>query len=350
VRLIDLIAQTREPLVVQRGTPPQAFRLRGTVDLAASVIASPARYILTDEVTKTCVELAFSCGDRLADCIDLVRVPASALWVEWSNSAALAGAGDFFEADAAPSAPSDMRVGLFLQSAPSGQVALANAFWSASNEAIACPVDAALNFRDEHGSAPSAGDAQLDDWITVTDPISAVGRLLNCARFRFETSWAKYYETAIQSSDDKERVLKGSLGTIARNIPILIAFLLLLASREGVTLQLVSRDLLNRKRKRNGRAPLISHQEVSLALNQKLIAQYHGNAVESGRVAPRRHHVQGHLVRRHNRIFWRRPHIRGTAFRGSVLSRTVTLEIRKPSEAASNAGHSTMTRSGNAEP
>jgi hypothetical protein len=330
VRLIDLIAQTRDPVLVQRGTPPQSFRLRGAVDLAASVIASPARYILTDEVTRTCAELAFSCGDRLADCIDLVRVPASALWVEWSNRAALAGAEGFFAADAAPSAPTDRRVGLFLQSVPSGQVALANAFWSESNEAIACPVDAALNFRDEHGLAPAVGDAKLDEWITVTDPISAVGCLLNCARFRFEASWVKYYETAIQSREDKERVLKRSLGTIARSIPILIAFLLLLASREGVTVLPVCRDLLNRKRKRNGRTPLISHHEVSLALQQKLVAQYHGNDVESGRVAPRRHHVQGHLVRRHNRIFWRRPHIRGSAFRGSVLSRTVTLEIKKP--------------------
>jgi len=234
---------------------------------------------------------------------------------------------------------SDRRVGLFLQSAQNGQVATASAFWSESDEAIACPVDAALDFRDEHDSSPSGDCPSLDEWISITDPIPAVARLLNCARFKFETSW-QYYEAAIHSKDDKERVLKGSLGTIARDIPVLVAFLLLLASREGVTVHPISRDVLNRKRTRNGRSPLISHHEVSMALQRGRVALYHENGVESGRTAPRRHHVQGHFVRRHNRIFWRRAHIRGTALKGSVLSRTVTLEFSKPSEAALGARYS----------
>jgi hypothetical protein len=38
---------------------------------------------------------------------------------------------------------------------------------------------------------------------------------------------------------------------------------------------------------------------------------------------PRLHRVRGHLVRRGSSLFWRVPHLRGSARAGSVKSRTV---------------------------
>jgi hypothetical protein len=40
--------------------------------------------------------------------------------------------------------------------------------------------------------------------------------------------------------------------------------------------------------------------------------------------------VRGHLVRREDRVFWRVPHLRGSAARGMVRSRTVCLSIAQP--------------------
>jgi hypothetical protein len=39
------------------------------------------------------------------------------------------------------------------------------------------------------------------------------------------------------------------------------------------------------------------------------------------------HHVRGHLVRRYNTVFWRRPHWRGHARLGCVRSRSVELRL-----------------------
>ena len=52
----------------------------------------------------------------------------------------------------------------------------------------------------------------------------------------------------------------------------------------------------------------------------------------SGRHSPRLHHVRGHLVRREQRVFWRVPHLRGSASRGAVRSRTVCLSFARSSE------------------
>ena len=41
------------------------------------------------------------------------------------------------------------------------------------------------------------------------------------------------------------------------------------------------------------------------------------------RRASRLHHVRGHLVRRGGKIFWRVPHIRGSARSGVIRQRTV---------------------------
>jgi hypothetical protein len=328
MRLIDLIAQARGPFLVERGSPPTRFRLRGAFDLAPQVIRSPVRYILSDEVARTCAELAFSCGDQLVNCLDLIRIPATSLWIEWSNRAALSGAADFFDQSVVGDADENRRSGLYIEGQPNGQSAMIYGFWSDSNEALACPMDAAIEFGDERAMAQAC--AQTQDWITVTDPMPAVGRLLDCARFKMDGSWARYYAAAGLGETDKSRIVRDTLGGLARDVPVLIAFLLLLASREGVAFRPICREALNRKRARNGHTPLIDHLEVSLALPQETAARDATHDHEWLRTAPRRHHVRGHLVRRRNRIFWRRPHIRGNAIKGTVLSRTVTLEIRTP--------------------
>ena len=49
----------------------------------------PLRYVLSDELVRCATQLAYAEGDRLAGCLDLIQVPARALWVEWSEPARL---------------------------------------------------------------------------------------------------------------------------------------------------------------------------------------------------------------------------------------------------------------------
>jgi hypothetical protein len=45
------------------------------------------------------------------------------------------------------------------------------------------------------------------------------------------------------------------------------------------------------------------------------------------RRGPRLHHVRGHIARRGDKVFWRLPHLRGSARLGVVRSRTVQLSF-----------------------
>jgi hypothetical protein len=91
----------------------------------------------------------------------------------------------------------------------------------------------------------------------------------------------------------------------------------------------VSRAVINRKRQIHGRPPLLDHIEVRASLDAVQAAD--ASAAEAaGRQSPRLHHVRGHLVRREDRVFWRVPHLRGSAARGMVRSRTVCLSISQP--------------------
>ncbi len=93
----------------------------------------------------------------------------------------------------------------------------------------------------------------------------------------------------------------------------------------------VSRVAINRKRQALGRLALLDHVEVRASLDA--VHQPYTRAMQTdGRQSPRLHHVRGHLVRRDNRVFWRTPHLRGSALRGMVRSRTVCLSFARPHE------------------
>jgi hypothetical protein len=63
----------------------------------------------------------------------------------------------------------------------------------------------------------------------------------------------------------------------------------------------------------------------------ELSAAQEAGAEVGCRRSPRLHHVRGHLVRREDRVFWRTPHLRGSALQGVVRSRTVCLSFGRAS-------------------
>ena len=162
-----------------------------------------------------------------------------------------------------------------------------------------------------------------------------------CFRFRFERSWQDYYERAQLTSAQATALAHHALGTIAIDIPVLLAFFLLLATRPGLPRRPLMLERLNKARARSGRATLLEQIEVSAPLLPEYKSGGSGGS-ETARRSRRLHHVRGHLVRRGSRLFWRVPHLRGSARAGSIRTRTVTWQF-DPSFSSSRI-------SGNPEP
>ena len=134
------------------------------------------------------------------------------------------------------------------------------------------------------------------------------------------------------SASQADSIARHALGTIAIDIPVILAFLLLLATRPGLPRRSLMLERLNQARMKSGKTRLLDHIEVS----SPLLPEYRSAAGESlagnPRRGPRLHHVRGHLVRRGSQLFWRVPHLRGSARAGIVRSRTVTWTLDSPSE------------------
>ena len=333
MRLLDLIAQCREPLIILPRDHTAPITVSGPSDFAQQIIECPLRFVIADDLTQASAELAFADGDRLAGCLDLLRIPASSLWVEWSDAIhqqVICDCGSVAHRD--PDA-CGRQVGVLMQATPGGRSGMARTFWSVSNQAGECeaqisPVETHINLDDRFAPAIDASGMLRGNFASVTDYRDAgVADLLHRVRFRFDERWRKYYEVAARDSEAIDQVITKSLAAVAHDIPLLLAFFLLLNAKGATRPQPIHRHNLNRKRLLRDRAPLLDHIEVHASLPSHEGAE---NAPESGlgsRHSPRLHHVRGHLVRREDRVFWRMPHLRGNASRGVVRSRTVCLSF-----------------------
>ena len=86
MRLLDRVAGCHAPLLValdRRSTVP--YEVSGPGKFAAQVAGCPLRFVLGDDLTRASAELAFANGARLAGCLDVLRIPAPRLWVEWND-------------------------------------------------------------------------------------------------------------------------------------------------------------------------------------------------------------------------------------------------------------------------
>jgi hypothetical protein len=124
----------------------------------------------------------------------------------------------------------------------------------------------------------------------------------------------------------QQHLIRQSLSGIAFDLPMLLALFLLQSIRADLIEKPFNPARLNAKRARTKQPPLLEHIEVSAPVSMQ-VARPHSDDYGSPRRAPRFHHVRGHIVRRHNSIYWRAPHWRGHIRLGSVRSRTVTLEM-----------------------
>jgi hypothetical protein len=326
MNLADRLAQCRSPFIVEDRTSGVLSHLNGAAEYASRVALCPIRYVLSDELTRLCTALAYSKGSRTVACADLLHVPAETVWVEWCEAPWRAELEQYgFGLDAQDCARSGRR-GAFIQSSTDGRRGLVRTFWSDKDNALdvlASSMEAYFDFDTPVDEDPRPMDDEHRPTVSVSDGKN--GDLLHqCLRFRYERTWDVYYRQARCSLASTQ-----ALGTIAIDIPVLLAFLMLLGIRSGVSLHPTDYTRLNRSRAKAGRPVLLDHVEVRSPLPAPNHFAGASSANTAGR-ARRLHHVRGHLVRRGNTIFWRIPHLRGNSRVGSIRTRTVTWTVKDP--------------------
>jgi hypothetical protein len=332
MRLADRITQCRTPFIVQNTKDGTITYLSGAATFAEEILACPTRYVLCDDLTRLCAALAYSKGTRTLACADLLHVPAERVWVEWCEApwrAELTRYG--FKTDEQSIVAG--RRGVLIQSSATGRRGLIRTFWAngdADLDVFASSMEAYFDFDTPEGEAPAAPDASDRPTISVFDHgVGDADILRRCFRFRYEHTWAEYYANTALSPEQRAAVARHALGTIAIEIPVMLTFFLLLATRPGLPRRPLALERLNRARSRSGKAPLLAHMEVFAPL----IPEYppsSGTGLGFERRPRRLHHVRGHFVRRGSQLFWRVPHLRGSCRAGVVRTRTVTWTMDGP--------------------
>lgn len=326
MHLLDHIAQCRQPFVVRR-KGGEIWHLPGPSEFAERLARCPLRYVLADELVRICVELAYSEGDDLSSCLDLIHFPAEQLWLEWNEPVRRGELAHALPECAA--APLECaRGGLWITAQANGRAAIMRTFWLSLAEPREPVLAAGETIIDLDHAPPCANETAMlleGAAVGVRDPLNPqLDVLLGRASFRLDPDWRRYYASVVSSDAMRDLVIARTLGGVAFDVPWVLALFMLMQLRPGLTHRVVSPTRLNVKRARLGRSALLEHIEVSCPL---LSAAQPPAAAgpHIPRQGPRLHHVRGHLVRRDEAIFWRRPHWRGHLRLGSVRSRTVGL-------------------------
>jgi hypothetical protein len=347
MRLLDRVAGCHAPLLVALDRRPAVpYEVSGPGKFATQVAGCPLRFVLGDDLTRACAELAFADGARLAGCLDLVRIPARHLWVEWNDEVHQRVIHET-QSIACDAAVSGRRVGVLLRGTQDGYGSVARTFWAngaASADITLSPLETHIDLRGEFTKGSGPGRVSGGFLSVGQSDSSAMTTLLNHVRFRFDPTWESFYRDAATDWAAQRLIVRGSLAAVCWDPPLLLAFFLLLGAKDATRSAPVSRATINRKRVAHGHAPLLDHLEVRASLDRVEDSGPVG-AEAAGRRTPRLHHVRGHLVRRDSRVFWRQPHLRGSASCGIVRSRTVCLSFaRLPGPTVAHA-HRNQARS-----
>ena len=328
MRLLDHIAQSTAPFVVQQ-QGGEVWRLSGANDFARRVSLCPLRYVLCDDLVRTCTALACSEGDELSGCLDLLHLPAETVWVEWDEGARRTALARALPNCRDASTPEVLRAGALISARPAGRSGSLRTFWLTRGEppeALLAPIETLLDL--DGGALISSPERLLDgEVVGVRDPHNTqADDLLQCAGFRLDSLWCRYYRSEPMDAATQAHVIQRSLAAVAFDVPMLLALFLLMAIRAQLVQRPVQPLHLNAKRARLGKAPLLEHVEVSAPVFAEA-PRWCGEPAGGSRRAPRLHHVRGHIVRRRNAVYWRGPHWRGHVRLGSVRTRTVQLQL-----------------------
>ena len=284
--------------------------------------------MLADDLIQYTIELAYAEGERLSGCLDLIHVPSQQLWLEWLEATRQSTLHEM-PASAGMPCYSVRRTGVLIAADPAGRAGTMRTFWSTHNEQV---YSAALltDFDLDRVVRPTLdiGAVFCGAPFGVVIPVeAALDKLLSHVCFRLDPAWANYYRAADLTESQQSLVLHEVLGTMAFDMPMIMALFLLFAAKDGLQRRAADLQRLNRSRHRSGKRALLEHIEVRapIAVAHQCPASPAANA--NRRRGPRLHHVRGHIARRGDKVFWRLPHLRGSARLGVVRSRTVQLSL-----------------------
>ena len=324
MRLLDLVAQS----TAAAPALPDGWGFPGAHHFADAVRTCPLRLVLADDLTQYTTQLAYAEGERLSGCLDLIHVPSQQLWLEWLE-ATRESTLRAIPAYASTPCSSVRRTGVLIATDPAGRAGTMRTFWSTQNEQV---YSAALltDFDLDRVIRPALDIGAVFSGAAcgVVMPVEAVvDELLSHVCFRLDPAWANYYRAAGLTESQQSQVLSKVLGTVAFDMPMILALFLLFAAKGGLQRRAADLERLNHARCRSGKRALLEHIEVRAP-----IAASHpcsGSLAANGnrRRGPRLHHVRGHIVRRGDKVFWRLPHLRGSVRLGVVRSRTVQLSV-----------------------
>jgi hypothetical protein len=262
---------------------------------AEAIAKCPVRYVLADDLTRLCADLAYSKGACTLECADLFRLPATQLWVEWCN---------------APWRNALQRYGFPLIEGGFQWVGRRGALVNAASDGRRCVIKTFW----------STGEGGREILASSVESVFDLDTADGGRKAQAGSLW------------------RHTLGTIARDVPMLLAFLLLLSTRNGLPQRASDGGRQNRARSRTGKAASLEHVVVRAPLLPEYVEQQQA-AVSGSWRSPRLHHVRGQLMRRGSELFWRVPHRRSSARAGVVQSRTIVwtfepgaLDLRNSSE------------------
>ena len=328
MHLLDQVAQTNHAMVVGRSGSRELWRLPGTDALASDLDHCALRYVLHDDVTELCTQLAFEDETIIGSSVELIRVPAPTLWIEFSGRAqnkVLHGLGRL-EGDLGSSG--HQRIGLLVKSDAYGRRGEVRACWE--NENGLDPDVAPFIVEYDFGDMSFAKSCPTSDTGTMiaADVVGHDGLvpLFEHIRFRLDADWHRYYRQNTGSESLYREALRKALNPMHKDIPFLSMFCLVLSSRSAFQASESDRSRINRSRARRGRSPLLDHVELTMNLAGHE-RELEDAAYSDDRSSPRLHFVRGHLVRRHDAIHWRTSHMRGKPAIGTIRSRTVSLRL-----------------------
>lgn len=312
MRLLDLIAQS----LPWQSDANSAKPFRDPHEYAKELRTCPLRLVLADDFTRCSTAIAYSEGDRLSGCLDLVRIPNEQVWVEWAEAPRLDTLSVMLGEKIGSTVPEE-RSGVLIRADASGRAGSIRSFWSTAGEKAHCasliadfdldfPVRRWTSVVEVFKGAPAA--------LTVSEE-PAFDSLLSHIRFRFDPAWLKHYRAEELSGAEQAAVLCAALGAVAFVVPMLFAAFLLLAAEGGAQQRAMNGGRVTRVDRRAGAGERLSHVEISAPV-EDVPPVVLGN-----------HTSRGHLTRHGRKVLWHSPPLRVNDPPGDFRSRMVKLSF-----------------------
>jgi len=333
-RLIDKLIGYSAPVTIISNDRRRTYTLPGAAEIAASLEATPTRYVLDKDVTRFCTELACRSAVFLEQCLDLVRLPTEQFWVEFDEDERLAtlarqAPGRYAQQGdhVRPAGPSGRRFGMLVVANGDSTRGCAQVCWSQSAADLHPEVSPArLQFDLRDRAAPDPGDS-ANGLAHLANPLQSVAGLNAFARLKVEPLWLAYYKAEASTPAQYSAAMAGLSAQMWFDWVLLLSFLVCLNVKDGFT----QKPVTAAPAKFHPRRPLApsrpSHIEVTSSLFGDSPNTSHASYGFGG--GKRLHYVRGHLVRRKGRIFWRSSHMRGNLAVAPPDARTVSMRLTR---------------------